>query len=328
MADVAHAAGVSVATVSKVVNNKDGISEARTAHVKKVIAEMGYEASLGAQSLRSRSTGVIGILVAEFEPFSAELLKGASTAIKKSEYELLAYSGKSGSSNEPGWERRHLSRLSGTLIDGAVIVTPSGTETVFPIPVVAIDPHLDTDALPTVRCNSYDGAFRAVDYLIGMGHTKIGFIAGREDLQSSRERELGYRDALLNAGIEVKEHYIGKGDYLAEFSQAPAREMLEATDRPTAIFAANDLSAIGVIEAAEDLGLSVPKDLSVIGFDNVPDAALFRIPLTTMAQPLAEMGGIALRMLEQLIAGNEVTTPVIMPVELVERESCAPPASE
>lgn len=327
MADVAHAAGVSVATVSKVVNNKDGISPARTEHVKKVIADMGYEASLGAQSLRSRTTGVLGMLVAEFEPFSAELLKGASKAIQSTEYELLAYSGRSGSNHDEGWERRHLSRLSGTLIDGAVIVTPSGTETSFPAPVVAIDPHLDTEALPTVRCNSYDGAFTATSYLAELGHTRIGFIGGRADLQSSRERELGYRDALLNAGIPVTEHYIGLGDYLAEASQQPARTMLAAEDRPTAIFAANDLSAIEVIKVAEDLGLRVPHDLSVIGFDNVPDAALFRIPLTTMAQPLALMGEIALNMLVKLVAGDtDVETQVLLPVELVVRDSCAPPA--
>ncbi len=329
MADVAQAAGVSVATVSKVVNNKDGISPARTAHVRRIIDEMGYAASLGAQSLRSRSTGVLGMLVAEFEPFSTELLKGASRAIKATEYELLAYSGRSHSAPEDGWERRHLARLSGALIDGAVIVTPSGTETIFPVPVVAIDPHLDTDALPTVRCNSYDGAFQATSYLADLGHTKIGYLGGRSDLKSSQERELGYRDALLNAGIAANDDYIGQGDYLPEASQAPAREILSRKDRPTAIFAANDLSAIEVIKVAEELGLNVPRDLSVIGFDNVPEAALFRIPLTTMAQPLGEMGEIALNMLAKIISGEDVETQALLPVELVVRDSCAPPlASE
>lgn len=114
MADVARQAGVSVATVSKVVNNKDGISPSRVAHVRQVIADLGYEASLGAQSLRSGRSGVVGMLVAEFEPFSTELLKGAALAIRAHEYELLAYSGKGMSGDRLGWERRHISRLSGT----------------------------------------------------------------------------------------------------------------------------------------------------------------------------------------------------------------------
>ena len=327
MADVAHAAGVSVATVSKVVNNKDGISPARTEHVKKVIADMGYEASLGAQSLRSRTTGVLGILVAEFEPFSTELLKGASAANKATDYELLAYSGRNGAAQEDGWERRHLSRLSGTLIDGAVIVTPSGTETKFAVPVVAIDPHVGTSSLPTVRCNSYEGAVTATNYLIELGHTKIGFLGGRSGLQSSTDRMAGYTAAMQAAGLLIDDTYIGEGGYLPEISQGAARAMLARKDRPTAIFAANDLSAIEVIRVAEELGLSVPRDLSVIGFDNVPEAALCHIPLTTMAQPLAEMGQIALDMLIKLVAGDEdVETHVMLPTQLVVRESCAPPA--
>lgn len=324
MADVAHAAGVSVATVSKVVNKKDGISESRTAHVQQVIEEMGYAASLGAQSLRSRSTGVVGMLVAEFEPFSAELLKGASRATKSTDYELLAYSGKSQSSVTPGWERQHLARLSGTIIDGAVIVTPTGEDTSFPVPVVAVDPHIDTYELPTVRCDSYSGGFMAATHLIELGHTKIGFIGGRPDLQSAREREQGFRDALLNAGIAVNEGFVGQGDYDAIESQRAAHEILSKTDRPSAIFAANDLSAIEVIKAAEELGLSVPLDLSVIGFDNIPESALFRIPVSTIAQPLGDMGSIAMEMLLNIMAGLDVETQVVVPVELVKRKSCAP----
>jgi len=325
MADVAREAGVSVATVSKVVNNRDGISESRAQHVKDVIAELGYAASLGAQSLRSRTTGVLGMLVAEFEPFSAELLKGASTAIKSTDYELLAYSGKSDQSTMYGWERQHVARLSGTLIDGAVIVTPSGMETTFPVPIVAIDPHIGTTQLPTVRCDSYTGAMTATAHLISLGHRSIGFLGGRADLQSSKDREAGYRDAMRAAGLPINEALIGEGGYLPERAIEPTRALLSHRDRPTAIFAANDLSAIEVVKVAESMGLSVPTDLSVIGFDNVPDAALFRIPLTTMAQPLQEMGQMAMNMLVKLVAGQDTTTQILVDTTLVTRESCAPP---
>jgi len=140
MADVARTAGVSVATVSKVVNGRYGVAQATVDRVQLVIQELGYEASLGAQSLRSHRTNVLGILVAEFEPFSTELLKGASRAVAKTDYELVAYSGGARGSHV-GWERRSLSRLSGTLIDGAVIVTPTVVETKAGFHVVAVDPH-------------------------------------------------------------------------------------------------------------------------------------------------------------------------------------------
>ena len=135
--DVALAAGVSVATVSKVINGRDGIATATSARVLGVVQELGYESSLVARSLRSRRTHVIGILVAEFEPFSAEILKGAGSGLVDTYYELLAYAGarKSGGAD---WERRYLSRLSGTLIDGAIIVTPTVVDADTSVPVVAM----------------------------------------------------------------------------------------------------------------------------------------------------------------------------------------------
>src|SRR6478609_4463577 len=138
MEDVARAAGVSVATVSKVVNRRYGVAQSTIERVTEVIDAMGYEASLGARSLRSHRTNVIGVLVAEFEPFSTELLKGVSSAIDATGYELLAYSG-GHHGGSVGWERRSLSRLGGILIDGAIIVTPTVVGESNGIPVVAVD---------------------------------------------------------------------------------------------------------------------------------------------------------------------------------------------
>ena len=154
MADVARHAGVSVATVSKVVNGRYGVAQATVDRVQLIIAQLGYEASLGAQSLRSHRTNVLGILVAEFEPFSTELLKGASRAVADTAYELLAYSGGARGA-DVGWEQRSLSRLSGTLIDGAVIVTPTVVETKHGFHVVAVDPFPETSGFR-------DGSFRVV----------------------------------------------------------------------------------------------------------------------------------------------------------------------
>ncbi|WP_421740411.1 LacI family DNA-binding transcriptional regulator [Cellulomonas sp.] len=323
MEDVARTAGVSVATVSKVVNGRYGVAQSTLTRVQEVIDELGYEASLGARSLRSHKTNVLGILVAEFEPFSTELLKGASSAVGATGYELLAYSGGGGGS--VGWERRYLSRLSGTLIDGAIIVTPTVVEANTGVPVVAVDPHTGPTGLPTVDSDNYAGAVLATEHLVGLGHRRIGFLGGRTDLESARLREAGFRHAMEVAGLPVDESLVGVGGYRRETADAPARVLLDRDDRPTAVFAANDLSAIQVMAVAVELGMSVPADLSVIGFDNVPESALASPPLTTINQPLQEMGAEALRLLVDLIDGKDRSTHLRLPTELVVRASCAPP---
>ncbi len=321
MADVAREAGVSLATVSKVVNGRYGVAQETLDRVQGVIDRLGYEASLGAQSLRSRRTHVLGILVAEFEPFSTELLKGASDAITGTGYELLAYSGGSRGA-DVGWERRYLSRLSGTLIDGAVIVTPTVVDTNHGVPVVAVDPHTGPSGLPTIDSDNYAGAVAATRYLLDLGHSRIGFLAGRPDLESARLREAGFRQAMADAGIEVDPSLVRVGSYIRDAAAGPARDLLSRPDRPTAIFASNDLSALATVDVAGELGLRVPDDVSVIGFDNVPESALSTPPLTTISQPLHRMGAAALRLLVDLIDGVERDVHVRLPTELVERATC------
>jgi LacI family transcriptional regulator len=324
MSDVARTAGVSVATVSKVVNGRWGVAQRTVDHVQQVIEQLGYEASLGAQSLRSHRTNVLGILVAEFEPFSTELLKGASTEVKSTEYELLAYTaGARGAM--VGWERRSLARLSGTLIDGAILVTPTVVETKEGFHVVAIDPHTGPTGMPTIDSDNFAGAVLATNYLLSLGHRRIGFIGGRPDLESARLREAGFRSAMAEAGVTVDETLVRIGGYRIETAEGPARELLSRAERPTALFAANDLSAIATMTAAQGLGLTVPDDLSVIGFDNVPESAMASPPLTTIRQPLQQMGAEALRLLVDLLAGIERETHVRLPTDLVVRASCTPP---
>ncbi len=324
MADVARTAGVSVATVSKVVNGRYGVAQSTLARVQEVIDDLGYEASLGARSLRRHRTNVLGILVAEFEPFSTELLKGASTAVAATGYELLAYSG-GGRGGDVGWEKRYLSRLSGTLIDGAIIVTPTVVGTNHGVPVVAVDPHTGPSGIPMIDSDNRGGAVLATEHLIALGHRRIGFLGGREDLDSAQQREEGFRQAMDAAGISVDESLVAVGGYRPETADGPARTLLDRAEPPTAVFAANDLSAIQVMTVARGLGMSLPEDLSVIGFDNVPESALATPPLTTINQPLQRMGSEALRLLVDLIDGRERPAHLRLPTELVMRASCAPP---
>jgi LacI family transcriptional regulator len=321
--DVAARAGVSVATVSKVINERYGVSAATLARVRAVIDELGYEASLVAQSLRNHRTNVIGILVADLEPFSTELLKGAADAIRGSGFELVVYSAGGRTGDPLGWEKRYLSRLSGTLVDGAVLVTPTVSLDVVPgTPVVAVDPHTGPSHLPTIDSDNLRGAQLATEHLLDLGHRRIAFLAGRPDLQSAELRKTGYLRALTAAGIAPDEDLIRIGAYDPKVSAASAHALLTGPDRPTAVFAANDISAIATVGAARELGLAVPDDLSVVGFDNVPESALCSPPLTTVDQPIREMGHRAIRMLIALINGDDVErTHVTLDTGLVVRRS-------
>jgi LacI family transcriptional regulator, galactose operon repressor len=326
IADVAAEAGVSIATVSRVMHNKDGVSPGTFIRVQDTIDRLGYESSLVARSLRSRRTNVLGFSVSWIEPFSAELLKGAARAIRGSGYELIVYAGDHSGPESAGWERRHLSRLSGTLTDGTVLVTPEQLAVSSTTPVVAVDPHIGASTLPTVASDSFEGGIAATRHLIELGHRRIGHISGRPDLRSAELREQGYRAALERAAIAFDPDLVQVGGYDAETATEPASRLLNLADPPTAIFAANDVSAIQTIEVATSMGLDVPGDLSVVGFDNIPESALADPTLTTIDQSIQEMGYEATLMLMRIIDDPDSTaTHVILPTELVVRGSTGPP---
>jgi LacI family transcriptional regulator len=321
--DVAAHAGVSIATVSRVVNGRYGVAPNTSNRVRAAIDELGYESSLVARSLRSHRTNVIGIIVADLEPFSAELLKGAARALHRTGYELIVYSGGGHLEDDTGWERRYLSRLSGTLTDGTILVTPTTVDPVTGAPVVAVDPHTGPANMPTVDSENFEGGIKATRYLIELGHRRIGFLAGRPDLESARRREQGYRAALEGAGIEFDPQLVRVGGYSEDSARSPAQELLEMEARPSAIFAANDVSAIQTMRVAAELGLAVPDQLSVIGFDNIPESALTNPPLTTIDQSIQQMGYEAATLLIRLIEEpNAEAIHVRLPTELVVRRSC------
>jgi LacI family transcriptional regulator len=324
--EVAALAGVSVATVSKVLNDRYGVAASTVERVREVIAELGYESSLVARSLRNLRTNVIGILVSDIEPFSAELLKGASRAIKGTGFEMVIYSAGGEGAGNVGWESRYLSRLSGTLIDGAIMVTPTVLAPSYGAPVVAVDPHAGGEDVPTVDSDNRRGAELAVEHLLELGHRRIGFLAGRPDLESARQREAGYHATLAAAGVPADPTLVHGGDYDEDVAGQAAHALLTQPCRPTAVFAANDISAIATMDVAVTLGLRVPDDLSVIGFDNIPESAFTQPALTTIEQPIQLMGERAVEILVALLAGRQPrATHVRLPTRLVRRGTCAPP---
>lgn len=327
--DVADRAGVSVATISKVMNGRDGVAEDTRQRVRNVVDELGYVSRIGAQSLRAMRTGVIGVLVSGFEPYATEVLKGvAQGALHVPAVEIMAWSGTVGDAPPPtGWESRLLLRLGGSLIDGAIVIAPSLIDDpLLDLPLVMVDPHQGGERYPSVRVDDRDGARQAVDHLVGLGHRRIGYLGGRADLESARERRAGYREGMSAHGLST-DGLMTEGDYTWNGAVGPATRLLHLPERPTAIFASNDMSALCVIEIAHAMGLEVPRDLSVIGFDDIPDANRAAHPLTTVAQPLTEIGVQAIAMLSDLLRGR---TPehhhLRLEAHLRTRGTTAPPA--
>ena len=230
---------------------------------------------------------------------------------------------------QEGWERRSLSRLSGTLTDGTILVTPTVVEVATAQPIVAVDPHVGGSRLPTIDAQNYEGRDQRHPHLIELGHRRIGFLAGRPDLESARRREAGYRAALAEAGIEFDPRArpgrrLHRGD-----RSGPGAGAASLDPRPSAIFAANDLSAIQVLRTASELGLAVPADLSVVGFDNIPESALVDPPLTTVDQSIQAQGEAAVRLLiVPRSSGRSVpSTPPSRTSPCPPTWSCASPAA-
>ncbi|MFC7381389.1 LacI family DNA-binding transcriptional regulator [Sphaerisporangium rhizosphaerae] len=327
MSDVARVAGVSTATVSRVVNGRYGVSASTIAQVRSAIEQLGYESSLVATSLRRSRTNVLGLVAHSFQSYTAEVLKGVMQALSRSGFDLIIYANSDlyGTYAE-GWEQRHLTRLSGTLTDGCIVVTPwdevrSGT------PVVVIDP-VRGSTVPSVTADNLAGATSVVEHLLGLGHRRIGFIAGRSSLASAWSREEGYRKALAAAGVPFDPALIGRGDFNPESATPLAHALLAGADRPTAIFAASDGMALKVLEVAKGRGLSVPGDLSVVGFDNIPESALAEPGLTTVDQSMYRLGYEAAHLLKSLVTGEwEGHRRIEIPTRLVVRGSTAPPRS-
>jgi len=323
--DVAEAAGVSVSTVSRVINNKDDVAEKTIERVRDVVSELGFTSSLAARGMRSGGTNVLGLIMPEVESlYSFAVLQGVNQAVANLKYDLLIYTGGDSLHNTSGDKEAHyVSLLNGSIIDGVIIVAPTATNFSTTSPVVAIDPNNESPECPAVISTNQVGAMQAMEYLTGLGHRRIGFITGRLDLVSAIRRLKGYKDGLATVGIPIDENLIQVGDYLTETAIGLTHNLLALDDPPTAIFASNDMSAIGVYQAAQEAGLRIPEDLSVVGFDNLRDAACMNPPLTTVDQYISEMGKIAVEMIVKLVMREPLDQQIHkITTELVVRESC------
>jgi len=253
--DVANAAGVSVSTVSRVLNGKIDVAQSTQAHILAVIDDLGYTTNLAARSMRSHRKNLIGLVLPDIGfPYSIDIMKGINRAIAGSEFDLLVYTtGDALKTDTVAHEQQYVSLLSNSITDGVIIAASAAAEFNVHTPIVAVDPHALNPNYPCVQGTNYQGAVKAMNYLLALGHRRIGFIAGRQDSRSAQRRLQGYRDAVTQAGIQLDETLIANGDFTTKTAQACARQLLSLTSPPTAIFAANDQSAIGVYQTVDEL---------------------------------------------------------------------------
>ena len=325
--DVAAAAGVSVTTVSRVLNDKDDVAPETSARVRAVIHELGYASSLAARSMRSRRTNVIGLIVPDLtHPYPMLVTRGVNRAAAAAGYNLLVYASAASNAGSLGnWEQQQVALLNGSVTDGLIVVTPHASSYRSAYPLVAVDPHSETADFASVLSTNFRGVVEAMSYLLDLGHRRIGLISGRPDLQSAIRRLEGYCYSLQSAGIAFDERLVKVGNYERATAHDCARELLQGMPRVTAVMAASDDMAFGVYDAAHELGIRIPDDLSVVGFDNIPDAGLVDPPLTTVDQSIEGMGALAAEVVIKLIAGQPPDQLVYkVPTHLVVRQSCRP----
>jgi LacI family transcriptional regulator len=331
---VADLAGVSTATVSRVINGRADVSERARKTVMRVVREHGYSTNRTARGLSAGRTGLVGVtLPVLHHSYFSVILAGAGEALYEHDMRMVLCP----THHEREREVTLLERLMQGTTDGALLILPeeSGDELSalheHGYRFVIVDPHQPLDErVPTVSAAHTSGASEAVEHLLALGHRRIAAITGPQGWIATEERRRGYRAALAAGGLMPDAQLEVESDFSVKGGVQAAQTLLDLDDPPTAIFAFNDMLAIGAMQAARQRGVRVPEQLSVIGFDDTFEASIVTPTLTTVRQPLAEMGRMAVALLVRLLGDQRIEAlHVELETKLVLRESTAPvgPAS-
>ncbi|SDN71917.1 transcriptional regulator, LacI family [Paenibacillus sp. yr247] len=325
--DVAQAAGVSIATVSKVINETGRISDKTRKHVFSIMEQLNYQPSMVASALTGKSTYTIGLTLPDLaNPFFAEIARSVEDRGHEYGFSVFICS----TDNDPDKEVKYLSLLTQKRVDGIISATRIQNDQFLKkliqqnIPIALITGEMPTLAVDTVMVDDYLGGYQAGNHLVELGHKRISILVEDMDNMSNRERIRGCKQAMANAGLHLDEHFVITGGFTVESGKSAMTNLLLLEERPTAVFACNDLLAIGAIRAAREHGMQLPADLSVVGFDNTILATLIDPPLTTIGQPIHEIGRQAVDLLVQEIKGEKLLKQrVVLLPELVLRNSSA-----
>jgi LacI family transcriptional regulator len=331
LAEIAAAAGMSVPTVSKVVNGRPDVSVETRLKIEVLLREHGY------QVRRSSTKGKVGLIDLVFvdlgSPWAMEILAGVEEVAHRAGTGVVVSAVHGRHRTRP--DRRWLENLSSRRSDGVLLVLSQLSPTQqaqldeLGIPVVIVDPAgQPAPGIPSVGAANWAGGIAATEHLISLGHSRIAVIGGPADVLCSRARVDGYRTAMSAAGLKVRTGYVRTGDFLSPTGYRETMALLDLKTPPTAVFVCADQMALGAYEALYERGLRVPDDVSIVGFDDLEEARWGIPPLTTVRQPLAEMSGMAARMLLRLVEGEELDTPrVELATPLVVRASTAAPSA-
>lgn len=323
---IAQEAGVSVPTVSRVLNGRSDVSPQTRERVEELLNRHNYRR----RASRSRETAqLIDLVFNDLDsPWAVEIIRGVEDAAHAHGVGIVV----SAIHRRSAPTRQWLTNLRTRTTGGVIFITSDVTQPLHAeflrmnIPIVVVDPAgMPAGTVPTIGATNWPGGLSATEHLTSLGHRRIGFIAGPTRLLCSRARLDGYRAGLEAAGIPVDNELIQPGDFYHESGFVGGEALLRLDPRPTAVFAASDQMAFGVYEAVRRRGLRVPDDVSIVGFDDLPESRWTSPPLTTVRQPLAEMGLLAGRTVLRLGRGETIETPQVdLATQLIVRDSTAP----
>ncbi len=325
--DVARRARVSVATVSRVVNRTTHrVRPTTRRRVLAVVKSLGYHPNVIAQSLKKRASRTVALIVPDISnPFFPAIARGIEDAARQRGYAVLLCN----TYEDLDREDAYLQLLRKRWVDGLIFATVgSNTRHLRALrreglPVVLVARDVDGITIDAVLVDNFRGAFDATNHLIGLGHRSIAHIAGPASLRVAQERRRGYQRGLAEAGVRQDDALVAEGDFTADGGRAAIETLLGRGQRFSGVVAANDLMAIGAMEALRAVGRRVPDEVAVVGFDDITFASLVSPALTTVAQPKYRMGQIAMERLLEVMAGESAAgRRIVLTAQLVVRESC------
>ncbi|SEN46586.1 LacI family DNA-binding transcriptional regulator [Lihuaxuella thermophila] len=325
MIDVARLAGVSVATVSRVLAGSAHVSRETREKVLRAMADLDYKPNLLARNLRKMESKTIVVVIPDISnPFFSDVIRGIQHVAKEHGYHVLL----GDTQNDVDAEWDFIEMIKERAADGVILVTARTSpekimEMAQEVPLVMACEYIQGAELPMVTIDNVISAKRVVDHLAALGHRRIGFIAGPLHVIISRDRLQGFVLGLREHGLEQDSSLIVEGDFSIPSGYDQAVRLLQLPEPPTAIFASNDEMAIGAVKAVKQMGLKVPQDVAVVGFDDIPMATVIEPALTTICQPKFEIGKKAMEILLQLIQqSNRSHGHLKLPEKLIVRDSC------
>jgi LacI family transcriptional regulator len=326
--EVARRAGVSAMTVSRVVNGRGSVDSETRQRVEEAIQALDYVPNRIARGLISQKTQTIGIIVPDIvNPFFAPVVRGAESAARKAGYRVLLCN----SEGDLRLEREYIEDLVAHRVEGLLLAPASdrSRSSILSllrggIPLVLIDRALPDADCDLIVCDNAQGARRLIEHLVAIGHREIAHVSDAEDTSTGRERLRGYREALEAAGIPFQPELIIRTTVDRIGGYRAAQEILARDPLPTAIFAVNNMTAVGTMEALRERGLSVPKDMGLVCFDDVEHLAVLSPILTVIDQPAETFGSLGVQLLLERMTGKANSRPrrIILQTDLVVRQSC------